>query len=97
MHDLQSMPLLLQDQFEEVMQELEDLRIKYDALKADNSTMLAERKRESASSPSDAAVVDANGNAGPHRAAEDSAAPLQGIAELEVHPSPFLRSAPYWQ
>ena len=71
------------------MQELEDLRIKYDALKADNSTMLAERKSESASSPSDQAVADANGNAGPHRAAGDSAVPLQGIAELEVHLCPY--------
>ena len=71
------------------MQELEDLRIKYDALKADNSTMLAERKSESASSPSDQAV--ANGNAGPHRAAGDSGVPLQGIAELEVHPLSFCR------
>ncbi len=79
--------MLVQEQLEEVMQELEDLRIKYDALKADNSTLLAERKSESAGSPAGHVAADANGDAGPHaapEAARDAAALSLGTAQLEV-------------
>ena len=79
--------MLVQEQLEEVMQELEDLRIKYDALKADNSTLLAERKSEAASSPAGHAAADANGDAAPHaapEAARDAAVLRQGSAQLEV-------------
>ena len=78
---------LVQEQLEDVMQELEDLRVKYDAVKADNSTLLLERKNESASSPADRTAADANGDAGTRRAlgAADAHLPLpQGIAELQV-------------
>ena len=79
--------MLAQEQLEEMMQELEDLRIKYDALKADNSTLLAERKSESASSPAGHAAADANGDAGPHaalEAARNAAALPLASAQLEV-------------
>ena len=79
--------MLVQEQLEDVMQELEDLRVKYDALKADNSTLLLERKSESASSPADRAAADANGNAGTSialGAADPHSSLPQGIAELQV-------------
>ena len=66
------------------MQELEDMRVRYDALKADNSTLLLERKSESASSPADRIAADANGNAG---AADAHSSLPQGIAELQVCPA----------
>lgn len=79
--------MLAQEQLEDVMQELEDLRVKYDALKADSSTLLLERKSESAGSPADRAAADANGDAGTRRALGAADAHLslpQGIAELQV-------------
>ena len=79
--------MLAQEQLEDVMQELEDLRVKYDALKADSSTLLLERKSEPPSSPADRAAADANGDAGAGKALGASDVHLslpQGIAELQV-------------
>lgn len=84
----QRVMLLAQEQLEEAVQELEDLRIKHDALKAENATLLAERRSKSAGSPGDRAAADANGDTGAHRvpsAAEDAAAHPLGMAQLEVH------------
>ena len=86
----QKVAMLAQEQLEEVVQELEDLRIKYDALKADNSTLLAERKGDSAGSPGAGAAAEANGDAGAHRvlgAAEHAAVYPLGMAQLEVCPT----------
>ena len=86
----QQQVMLVQEQLEEVVQELEDLRIKYDALKADKSTLLAERRSEAAGSPGDKAAADANGDTGAHSlpgAAEDPPAHPLDTAQLEVRPS----------
>ena len=78
---------MLQEQLEEALQELEGLRAKTDALKADNFTMIAEQNDEPASNTTEEAPVEANGDAGTHSAhgiADTDPASLQRIAELEV-------------
>ena len=91
--------LLAQEQLEEAVEELEDMRIKHDALKADNATLLAECKSRPAGSPGNKAAADANGDAGGHSvpgAAEAAAAqaaaahPLVTV-QLEVR---FLPAMP---
>ncbi len=79
----------MQEQLEELWQEAEQLRVKNDALKADNATLLAERAADGA------AAAHSNGDLKP-RAAQDGAdapaaaaaaeleAARQHIAELEV-------------
>lgn len=67
-----------QEQLEELWQELEQLRAKNDALKADNATLLAERKDEAGAS-----VAHSNGDLKPRGAAADAAVPA-AAAELEA-------------
>jgi hypothetical protein len=79
----------LQEQLEELWQELEQLRVKNDALKADNATLLAERADDGA------AAAHSNGDLKPRAAGDGADAPAaaaaaeleaarQRIAELEV-------------
>ena len=77
--------LLAQEQLEEVMQEVEELRVKCDALKADNSTLLVERASQPAGSPGAKAAVEPNGDTAGHRMPGAAATvPSPGTAELEV-------------
>lgn len=77
-----------QEQLEELWQELEQLRAKNDALKADNATLLAEREFDGG-----AAVAHSNGDLKPRGAAADVSVPAAAgeleaarrrVAELEV-------------
>lgn len=69
----------LQEQLEELWQELEQLRVKNDALKADNATLLAERADDGA------AAAHSNGDLKPRAAGDGADAPAaEAAAELEA-------------
>jgi chromosome segregation ATPase len=89
----------VQEQLEEALQEVEELRNTIDALKADNATLLAERSQEQ-KPRSATAEPYGNGDLQPLTVEDSSAASLelqaarQRIADLEVTNLPALFSTP---